>query len=105
MLQQLILEKDWTSNYRGIAIWMGLNIIDAASTYIALQGGGIELNPILGSTIGQLQLISALIVKALLAPLTGIFALRWNPGLIFWMNIFMACVASVTTMSAILTLI
>ena len=34
MLQQLILEKDWMSNYRGIAIWMGLNIIDAASTYI-----------------------------------------------------------------------
>ena len=101
--QRLLLSRGWMPNNRRFAVWMGLNIIDAISTYVALQGKGIELNPIVHFAIEHLQLVPALAVKVLVALLIGVFVLRWNPRLMFCLSILMACVAAATTISAVLS--
>ena len=87
--------------YRLFAVWIGLNIIDAISTYVALQGNSMELNPLVNLAARHFQLAYVLIAKVFLAALIGIFVLKWNPRLIFVLNILMSCVVVLTTISAL----
>ena len=102
MIQNSLLRRIWMPNHL-FAIWVGLNIIDAVSTYVVLQGNGIELNPLVNLAINHAQLVPALTVKVLMATLIGISVLRWNYRLFFTLNILMTCVAALTTTSAILS--
>ncbi|AHB12892.1 DUF5658 family protein [Dehalococcoides mccartyi] len=46
-----------------LAVWIGVNILDLAITYIALKNyGGIEINPILGQDIVSITVIKSLLV-------------------------------------------
>ncbi len=103
MIQCLPLNRDLMLNYLLFTIWIGLNVVDATSTYMVLQGSGVELNPIVSVAIKQLGLVPVLAVKVLLAGLIGIFILRRNPRLIFPLNILMTCVVAITTTSAVLS--
>lgn len=99
MIQQLHLRRIPMLNYYLFTFWIVLNIIDAVSTYIGIQGGRTEANPIMNLAIGQLQLIPALVVKVSLAILVGIFILRCNRRLLFAVSILMFCVTALTTTS------
>ena len=96
------LRRAPTLNHPLFAVWIGLNIVDAIATYLVLQGGGIEINPLASLTIRYFQLVPALASKVLLAIPIGILILRWKPRLLFSLNILIACAIVVTITSVIL---
>ena len=100
MIKSLQQRRYSKLNYPLLAIWVGLNVVDSISTYIVLQCGGLEVNPLASCATEHLQLVSIFITKILFAIPAGIFVLEWKPGLLVALSITMACVAMITTFSA-----
>ncbi len=97
------LRKTSGLGFRLCAVWVALNMIDAILTYVVLRGGGIEINPVASLTIQHLQLGPALAVKVLLAAPVAMLIIRWRPGLLRSLNIFMTLVVGFSSASIVLS--
>ena len=100
MLSQLLSAS--RRNYPLLIIWIGLNALDSIATYLVLESGGVEVNPVASLAMHHLELVPALIFKVLLAIPTAMVILRWKPALLIALNIFMICVVTLTGTSVIL---
>ncbi len=103
VIQSPQLRRASTLGFRLCAVWVGLNIIDAIVTYMVLQGGGIEINPVARLTIKHLQLGPALVAKISLATPVAILIVKWKPGLLLSLNILMTCVVVFSSTSVLLS--